>query len=215
MAPALRVLIVDDQRLFAELIARILEEGSSPVQTSIAATVVSALQEVGDFDPDVILMDYLLPDGNGLEATKEILKSHPKARVLMLTGYSDPKLILEAIKIGCTGFLTKDEAIERVVAAVQSVASGEPVFSPWMLGQVAMSLKEEEKKPPLTSREVEVLQGLGFGHSIDQIADELSLSPHTIRNYIQSILMKLEVRSQLEAVVKAIRLKIIRAPVSN
>lgn len=174
-----------------------------------ASTVAQALESVRSSAPDVVLMDFRLPDGDGASATEQIKASHPEVQVLMLTGSDDDTTLARAVDAGCTGFLTKDQPIDKVVAGLRAAAAGEALFTPEHLRRViATRSRRPVSANPfrfLTEREREVLQLLASGASTDDIAERLTLSRHTVRNHVRKILMKTGAHSKLQAVSLAAR----------
>jgi DNA-binding NarL/FixJ family response regulator len=161
--------------------------------------------------PDVVLMDYELPDGSGIDAAATILSERRATQVVMLTGSTNEAVLLGALQSGCAGFVTKHKAAEEVVSAVRAAHAGEAVISPAMLARLLSKLthRDARRARELTSREKEVLGLLARGLSNAEAADHLFLSVHTIRHHVQNILAKLEAHSKLEAVSIAIREEII------
>lgn len=212
--PALKVLIVDDHRMFAESLARLLadEPGMSVVGSS--PTAEDALALADRHRPDVILVDYQLPGMDGTDLARQLKQIDPQVQVVMLTGFSDDRVLLDAIEAGCSGFLTKEQAADEVAEAIRAVASGEALISPELLSRLLPQLHLRNRQPgaDLTDRERELLTYLARGLTNRAIASELFLSVNTIRNYVQAILNKLGAHSKLEAVSIAVRAGIIDYP---
>ena len=201
------VVIIDDHRMFTESIGRLLdtEEGLSVVGS--ATTAAEGVLLVRREKPAVVLVDYQMPDQDGVEVTAAIKSEDPDVMVVMLTGSADDRVLLAAIEAGCSGFLTKDRASSEVAAAVRSAAAGEALISPGMLARLLPRLSPTHRTTAveLTAREREVLDHMAKGLSNKAIADALFLSVNTVRNYVQSTLMKLDAHSKLEAVAAAVR----------
>jgi DNA-binding NarL/FixJ family response regulator len=208
------VLIVDDHRMFAESLSRLLSDEDRISVLGVATTGEEALEITQREQPDVVLMDYQLPDRDGVAVTEEIKRRHPGVMVVMLTGLGDDRLLLAAIEAGCSGFLTKDRAAAEVAEAVRSAAAGEALISPTLLARLLPKLNRTHRSigADLTEREREILALLARGWSNKQIAADLYLSLNTIRNHIQSVLKKLDSHSKLEAVSTAVREGIIDYP---
>lgn len=207
------VLIVDDHTVLSDALAEALEgEGYSDVRT--AATVTEAMNATRSRCPDVVLMDFRLPDGKGTDAAADIRSSCPECKVVMLTAEAHESVVLEAIEAGCSGYLLKDSQLEEVVDAVRAAHAGEALISPSMLARVLPKLRGEKGGigGRLSRREKEVLQFLAEGRSNESIADELVLSPHTVRNHVQNIIQKLGAHSKLEAVAIAARTGVLGSP---
>jgi len=210
------VLVVDDQRLFAESIARVLDEAVGIGSVGIAATAAEAREAAARTEPDVVLMDFRLPDGNGIDAASAILDARPATKVIMLTAAEDESIFLRAIEAGCAGFLTKDQAIDELEDAVRTVHAGDPLIRHDTLARVlrnARATSTNGHTRPLTDRELQVLEFMASALTPRQIARRLHLSEKTVRNYVQGILVKLGCHSKLEAVLVATRRGII-PPVS-
>jgi DNA-binding NarL/FixJ family response regulator len=157
--------------------------------------------------PDVVLMDYGLPDGDGVMATAAIKASQPDVKVIMLTSFVDEEVLVAAIEAGCSGYVTKHKGAEELTTAVRLAADGEVVVSPDMLARLLPRLRRNHQGLgwDLTPRERQVLELLAHGDSKETIAARLFLSTNTVRNHIQNILTKLGVHSRLEAVAIAAR----------
>jgi two-component system response regulator DevR len=163
-------------------------------------------------EPDVVLMDYELPDGDGAVATERIKAEVPATQVVMVTSFDDETVLVRAIEAGCSGFITKHKAIQEVSSAVRAAHAGEALISPSMLARLLPRLRQNPRGlgADLTPREVEVLKLLADGVSNQQIAEKLVLSMHTVRNHVQNVITKLGAHSKLEAVATAVREGIIR-----
>jgi DNA-binding NarL/FixJ family response regulator len=157
-------------------------------------------------------MDYELPDGDGASATERIKAETPEAQIVMVTSFDDEGILVRAIEAGASGFITKHKAIQEVAAAVRAAHAGEALISPSMLARLLPKLRQNPRGvgADLTAREVEVLKLLAAGVSNQQIAEELVLSLHTVRNHVQNVITKLGAHSKLEAVATAVREGLIR-----
>lgn len=203
------VLIVDDHRIFAELLAEVLCTRGLRV-VGICSTMADGMAAVQDRTPDLVVLDHRLPGDTGASSVTELKRRSPSTRVLMLTAADERAVLLEAMDSGCDGFVTKRQDSDEVMAAVFAVLRGDTPISPDMVG----ALLGTRPKPPggdLTAREFEVLQLIGAGRSNRQIADELGISPHTVRNHVAHLLDKMEAQSRLEAAAIAGRLGLLRS----
>ncbi len=217
----IRVLLVDDQQLLADSLARLL--GTEPdIRVVGVAGSVAAAKQLSRERMDVVLMDYRLPDGTGADATRAIKARWPSARVVMLTAVADDETILESIQAGADGYLTKDRALDEVVAAVRDAAAGETLLPRSVIMGIAHRVAEARDRAverphieSLTTRELEVLRALSEGLASPIICERLSISRNTLRTHVQNIMTKLHVHSKLEAVTVALRLRIIDAPRGN
>ncbi|HEY5104346.1 MAG TPA: response regulator transcription factor [Acidimicrobiales bacterium] len=203
----IRVAIVDDHSVTAEGLARILSSQPDIEVVGTAGTIANAITLINTEAPHVVLMDYLLPDGNGGVATEQVLARWPDTKVLMLTGSGESDILSLAFDAGCVGFLSKDRPWEEVVDAVRSAAKGEPVIRLDELEGLLHRLKSPAPEVPqwLTARELEVLRRLARAETTAFIAENMYLSTHTVRNHVSNILTKLGAHSRLEAIAVAVR----------
>lgn len=215
--PGIGVVIVDDHQMFAESLARLLADEDAISVLGIGGNSKDALQLVADRRPQVLLVDYHMPDGDGVAVTAAVKERWPETMVVMLTGDADDLVLMAAIEAGCSGFLTKDRASSEVADAVRSAAVGEALISPAQLARLLPKLSRSYRPAgaDLTDRELEVLKLLASGATNRVIADGLFLSVNTIRNYVQSILTKLDAHSKLEAVAAAVKQGIIAYPIRS
>ncbi len=217
-ARRIRVFLVDDQQLLTGALTRILDREADIEVVGVAASVAEA-RAAARQPVDVVLMDYRLPDGTGVEATRAIKARHPTARVVMLTAVADDETILESIQAGADGYLTKDRAVDEVVGAVRAAHAGETLLPRAVILDIARRVaaareRTAERPPiePLTPREFEVLRALAEGLSSREICDRLFIAPNTLRTHVQNIMAKLHVHSKLEAVAFALRHRLIELP---
>ncbi len=213
-----RVLLVDDHQLLTDSLARLLATEIDIEVVGIAGSVAEAKQ-LARQRMDVVLMDYRLPDGTGAEATRAIKARWPSARVVMLTAVQDDETVLESIQAGADGYLTKDRAVEEVVAAVRAARAGETLLPRSVIIGIAQRVADAQERhserpaiEPLTPRELEVLRALAGGLAMPDICDHLVISRNTLRTHVQNIMNKLHVHSKLEAVTVALRYRIIEPP---
>lgn len=213
-AESTRVAIVDDHLMFAESLARLLGDEGDIVVAGIASSGARARSLFAEESPHVALVDYHLPDGDGVSLARDLLVAQPDLGVIILTGTDDDQLMLAAIQAGCAGFLTKDKAALEVADAVRTVAGGEALISAPMLARL-LARVDRSPQPPgsdLTTRERDLLEEMARGLTNRAIAEELHLSVNTVRNYTQSILSKFGAHSKLEAVSLAVRYGLISYP---
>lgn len=214
----IRVLLVDDHQLLTDALAGLLGREADIEVVGIAPTVRDAKRAARE-PMDVVLMDYALPDGTGVEATRAIKARWPSARVIMLTAVTDDETVLEAIRAGADGYLTKDRASEEVVNAVRAAQAGEILLPRAVVYEiaerVALARRRQTIRRPveqLTPRELEVLAALAEGLSSREICDRLFIAQNTLRTHVQNIMNKLRVHSKLEAVAFALRHELVDMP---
>jgi DNA-binding NarL/FixJ family response regulator len=202
----LRVLLVEDHEMVAKgLSAALVDEPDLDV-VGWARTAHDGTTRYAQLRPDVVLMDYRLPDAPGTDATREIRSADREACILLLTGADDPGVVAEALDAGCSGFVSKDRGVDELASAIRAVARGAAVFPASLLTRALRPPGEGGRVgADLTSREREVLDLLAQGRSTEEISEELFLSMHTVRNHVRNILTKLQARTKLEAVVLAAR----------
>ena len=217
-ADTLRVLIVDDHALFRRGIQMVLEQEPDIEVVGEAADGHEALEKAQELMPDVVLMDVRMPKRTGIEATQEIKDLLPHAKILMLTISDEEADLYDAIKAGASGYLLKEISIEEVADAIRSVWAGQSRISPSMASKLlnefaALSKRGDERRqvpaPRLTDREMEVLQLVAEGLNNREIGQRLFISENTVKNHIRNILEKLHLHSRMEAVVYAVREKMI------
>ena len=214
----IRVLLVDDHRLLTEALSTLLAREPDIEVCGVAGSVAEA-RDAPLSPPDVVLMDYVLPDGTGAEATRHIKRRWPAAKVVLLTGISGDKTMLEAVDAGADGYLTKDLAGTDVVAAVRAAHAGDILLPPPVAYALAQRVAAARIRPEapidvrsLTPRELEVLRALVGGRSSRDICAELYISPNTLRTHVQNLLNKMRVHSKLEAVAVALRQQLVEMP---
>jgi len=209
-AGTIRVLIVDDERLFAELLRVALRSATGIDVVDVVHDVSTAVRRMSELRPDVILADYHLPDGTGADIARTVRATLPETSVLILTGDPAVSTLSDVARSGAVGHLTKDRPFDEVVEGVRAASLGEILFAPSELQRL---LLERDSRPrplePLTARELEVLQHLAEGASTAQASEQLGISSATLRAHVQAILRKLGAHSRLEAVAEAARLGVI------
>ncbi|MGI9112545.1 MAG: response regulator [Gaiellaceae bacterium] len=211
---SIKVLIVDDQALVRAGFRMILESEPGIEIVGEASDGLEALEQAREHTPDVVLMDIRMPNLDGLEATRRLVGGeYDGLRVLMLTTFDLDEYVYEALRAGASGFLLKDTPPEQLVAAIQVIASGDALLSPTITKRV---IEEFIRRPPstletalpaalgeLTARELEVLGFMARGLSNSEIAKDLFVSETTVKTHVARILMKLDLRDRVQAVVYA------------
>ena len=214
----LRVMVVDDHALFRRGLEMVLSNESDLELVGEASDGQEAIEKAQETMPDVVLMDVRMPKRSGIEATAQIKELLPHVKILMLTISDEEADLYDAIKAGASGYLLKEIPIEEVSDAIRSVWAGQSRISPSMASKLltefaAISKATEERPqmpaPRLTEREMEVLKLVAQGLNNRDIAKKLFISENTVKNHIRSILEKLHLHSRMEAVVYAVREKMI------
>ena len=205
-----KVLIVDDERLFAELLRVALRNADGIDVVDVVHDVQTAVRRMSELRPDVVLADYHLPDGTGSDIARTVRATLPDTSVLILTGDPSVATLSDVARSGAVGHLTKDRPFDEVVEGVRAAALGEILFAPSELQRLLLD-RESRPRPlePLTARELEVLQLLAEGASTANASEQLGISSATLRAHVQAILRKLGAHSRLEAVAEAARLGVI------
>lgn len=205
----IRVMIVDDHAIVRKGIRALLSESGGFEIVAEAAEGQEAVLAAEQTQPDVILMDLLMPGMDGIEATRRITGSRPEARVLVLTSFAADNKLFPAIKAGALGYLLKDSSPEELVRAVRQVYRGEPALHPTiarkLLQEVAQPADLQPAPEALTARELAVLRIIAQGMSNQEIADELMVSEATVRTHVSRILGKLHLASRTQAALYAVR----------
>jgi NarL family two-component system response regulator LiaR len=206
-----RVLVCDDQAVVCEGLELILNTDPEIEVVGLAYDGSEALEMMPDAKPDLVLMDLKMPVMNGIHATREIKKKYPGIKVLVLTTFGEDEWVFDAVRSGADGYLLKGTPRDKLVAAVKGTAAGEAHIDPdvggKLLAQVAHSKGEQDSSlaADLSERELEVLQLLAQGLTNAEIAEKLYLTRGTVRNYVSSILSKLDVDDRTQAAILAIR----------
>jgi two-component system NarL family response regulator len=213
-----RVLIVDDHALFRRGLQMVLENETDIDVVGEASDGHEAVERAEATSPDVVLMDVRMPKRSGIEATRTIKDVLPSTKILMLTISDEEADLYEAIKAGASGYLLKEISIEEVAGAVRAVHAGQSLISPSMASKLltefaAMVKRRDERNqvpgPRLTERELEVLKLVAKGMNNRDIGLELFISENTVKNHVRNILEKLHLHSRMEAVVYAVREKLL------
>jgi DNA-binding NarL/FixJ family response regulator len=205
--PPLRVLLVDDHEVVRSGVRALLQATDDIIVTAEAGTVREAVDEADRARPDVVVMDVRLADGSGIEATREIRAKHPKTAVIMLTSFADDEALFASIMAGAAGYVLKQVKGGELVRAIRTVGRGESMLDPAVTSAVLDRLRKgkhlmaDEKLARLSPQEERILNGIADGKTNREIGEELNLAEKTVKNYVSSILSKLEVARRAEAAV--------------
>ncbi|WP_131765657.1 response regulator [Candidatus Protofrankia californiensis] len=214
----IRVLVVDDHALFRRGLQMVLEQEKDIEVVGEAPDGSEAVTMAVDTAPDIVLMDVRMPRRGGIDATSAIKQAVPSAKIVMLTISDEEGDLYDAIKAGAMGYLLKEISIDEVAAAIRAVHGGQSLISPSMasklLTEFALMIKKADSRPQLptprlTDREMEVLRLVAKGLNNRDIAKQLFISENTVKNHIRNILEKLQLHSRMEAVVYAVREKLL------
>jgi two-component system, NarL family, response regulator DevR len=201
----LRVMLVDDHEIVRDGIRAVLEAQDDIVVTTEASSVVEAIDEAARTRPDVIVMDVRLTDGSGIEATREIRANRPATKVLMLTSFADDEALFASIMAGASGYVLKQVRSDDLLRAIRSVGAGDSLLDPSVTTAVLERLRKgkhllnDEKLARLSPQEERILRAIADGRTNREIGEELHLAEKTVKNYVSSILSKLEVARRAEA----------------
>jgi len=203
----IKLVIVDDHRVVRSGVKALIDTESHMEVIGEAADGREAVTKVKSQNPDVVLMDLVMPEMDGVEATSEITKVDPAPKILILTSFSEEERIIQAIKAGATGYLIKDASPDELVQAIGDVYHGESTLDPKVAGTVLRSVQNEpqDSSEELTDREVDVLELLAEGLPNEDIAEKLYISERTVRSHVSNILAKLDLTNRTQAALYAVR----------
>ena len=201
----LRVMLVDDHEIVRDGIKAMLDTQDDIVVTAQAGSVQEAIDEAGRTRPDVVVMDVRLADGSGIEATRQIRADHPETKVLMLTSFADDEALFSSIMAGASGYVLKQVKSGELLRAIRAVGAGDSLLDPGVTTAVLDRLRKgkhllkDEKLARLSPQEERILTLVADGRTNGEIGQELHLAEKTVKNYVSSILSKLEVARRAEA----------------
>jgi DNA-binding NarL/FixJ family response regulator len=216
----IRTMIVDDHALFRRGLEMVLDEEDDIELVGQASDGSEAVEKAGESLPDIVLMDIRMPRSSGIEACRAMKEVAPSAKIVMLTISDEEEDLFEAIRAGASGYLLKDLPLDEVAETVRAVHGGQSLINPSMAGKLltefATLAKRETSEqvqeippPKLTEREMQVLRLVARGMNNRDIAKELFISENTVKNHVRNILEKLQIHSRMEAVMVAVREKLI------
>ena len=203
-----RIMIVDDHEVVRFGLTGLLERQSGWTVVAEAGTVADAIRLANDYQPDVIVMDIRLTDGSGIDACRQITKSHPNIKVIMLTSFAEDDFIFNAISAGASGYVLKQVGNDDLIQAIETVARGEALLDPGVTSRVLDKLRQATRSEAfgnLTDQELQVLALVARGKTNKDVAETLHLSEGTIRNYVSNVLGKLNLGNRAEATAYAVR----------
>jgi len=192
----IRILIADDHAVVAEGLKTLIEAQTDMQVVAIVGDGREAVRQVGELEPDVVIMDLSMPELNGADATRVLLEQGPGRKVIVLSMYADHEYVRRALKAGALGYVVKRSAGKDVVEAIRAVHAGERYISPMVADAVSTEppAGKEDRLARLSTREREVLQLLAEGRTGSEIAQRLSLSPKTVETYRARLVEKLGIR---------------------
>jgi DNA-binding NarL/FixJ family response regulator len=204
-ARSFRLLVVDDHEVVRQGLVALLDRRAGFDVVAQAGTVAEAVAEAARFEPDLVVMDVRLPDGSGIEACREIRAARPETRVIMLTSYPDEEAVLSAIIAGASGYLLKQVRGRDLVAALEAVGRGESLLDSAVTEKVLQRVRNvasggaADELLDLTSQERKILMLVAEGKTNKEIATDVFLSDKTVKNYVSSILSKLNLQRRTQA----------------
>lgn len=204
----MRILVVDDHVLFRDGLTGLLKAQPDFNVVGEAGTIREAVEKTRELQPDVVLMDFGLPDGTGLEATQAILEENPDCKIVFLTVYEDDDTLFAAIRSGAVGYLLKNVPINGLLASLRSLKSGQAAITREMTTRLVREFSRTSVPPvggddllaPLTRREVEIMQELATGASNREIAQRLFIAENTVKHHVHNILSKLGLKNRQAAI---------------
>ena len=210
MTSEIKVLIVDDHGIVRQGLRKYLDLHENITIVGEAENGFAALEKVNKFTPDIVLMDLVMPEMDGIEATQKIIAAYPGIKVIVLTSFTEDDKVFSAIKAGAVGYLLKDISPPDLAKAIQAVHSGEthlhPDITKKLMNQFVNPKSEAEITPEdLTPREMEVLQLIAQGLSNKELAEELTISEKTVKTHLSSIYSKLNLSDRTQAAIYALK----------
>ena len=209
MSDNIHLLIVDDHKMVREGLRAFLAPIPGFEIIGEAGDGVEAVEMAQRLQPDVVLLDLLMPNLDGTQATREIIKNNPFAKIIIISSFVEESQVIDVIKAGASGYLIKDSPPQEIETAIRTVFKGETAFPARIAGIMAKELKRPEKSPEksvsLAEREIAILKLIAQGKSNQEIANQLFLSVWTVRTYVTAILDKLKLKNRTQASLYALR----------
>jgi DNA-binding NarL/FixJ family response regulator len=202
-----RVVVVDDHQMFAASLAQALQSEPDLLVVGQATSIAGARDLMASAAPDVVLLDHRLPDGDGVGAIADLHRIRPSAKIVVLTASASDRVLVAAMEAGAAGYIAKTQRLDEVLAGVRAAAEGESVVSAKLLSRLLPRLQRRNQAggTVLTEREREILDLLAKGMSNADIARQLTISVHTVRNHVANLSAKLGAHSKLEVLSIAVR----------
>jgi len=209
MSENIRVLVVDDHNVVRDGLIALLSAEPGMEIVGFGSDGIEAVELARELNPDVILLDLVMPRKDGVQAIQEIKLENPNARILVLTSFAENHQVFSAIKSGAIGYLMKDTSSEELIQAIRDTYQNKPALQPEIARQLMQDIQSQAEgigsEESLTAREVEILQQVALGKTNQEIADELVLSERTVRTHITNILAKLQLNNRTQAALYALR----------
>jgi len=219
MSETIRILIVDDHTIVRDGLQALINAEPGMQVIGVGADGDEAIEKARALQPDVILLDLIMPRKDGIQATAEIKKENPAARILILTSFAEDHQVFSAIKAGAIGYLMKDTSSDDLIQAIRDVYQNKPALQPAIARKLMRDIQnpsgQAQAESALTEREIEILQMVAQGRTNQQIADELFLSERTVRTHITNILAKLHLENRTQAALYALRAGIAHLPYTS
>ncbi|MCM3573352.1 MULTISPECIES: response regulator transcription factor [Mesobacillus] len=209
----IRIAVVDDHEMVRKGIISYLETEPSIEIVGEADSGKKAVSLVKDTKPDVVLMDLLMENGSGIDATREILSFYPECKIIIITSFYDDEQVFPAIEAGAFSYMLKTATASEVIKAIEKASKGETVIEPKVANKMMKRLRPQERKPhdELTERELDVLKCIGEGMTNQQISEELFIGVKTVKTHVSNILGKLGLSDRTQAAVYANRNGLIKS----
>ena len=209
MSRVISILIVDDHTVVRDGLNALLSAEPGMKVIGMCGDGQQAVLMASELRPDVILLDVMMPKMDGVQATIEIRKVYPTARILVLTSFAENHQVFSAIKAGATGYLMKDTSSGELIQAIRDTYANRPALGPDIARKLMLDIQNQDESAwddvNLTEREVEILQHMALGQTNQEIADELFLSERTVRTHVTNILAKLNLNNRTQAVLHALK----------
>lgn len=197
-----KLIVVDDHEALREGLEVMLAQGGNEV-VGVAGNVAAALDLVVVCDPDVAIVDIRLPDGSGIDLTRELLARKPELGVILYTGDSDAELLYEGLDSGARGYALKAGSMDELLAAIEKVAGGGSYVDP-RLDRILLSPRATARVPQLSPREREIMHLMAEGRTAEAIGDEITVSVETVRTHVRNVIRKLQARNRVHAIAMAL-----------